>query len=88
MKWEEIRNQYPDSWVLVEALKAESKDNRREIEEMSVISEFNNSVEAWKGYKYLHLKDRSRELYIFHTCNKDIEVIEEQFTGVRSRRYQ
>ncbi|WP_236838864.1 hypothetical protein [Caldalkalibacillus salinus] len=46
MKWEEIRNQYPDSWVLVEALKDESKDNRREIEGMSVISEFNNSVEA------------------------------------------
>jgi len=85
MKWQEVRNQYPDQWVLVEALKASSQNNIREILDMSVISEYNNSTDAWKGYKTLHLSNPSRELYIFHTSNEQIEVVEKRFTGIRRR---
>jgi len=88
MKWCEIRGQYPERWVLVEALKAESFNNKRNIYEMSVISDFEDSIEAWKGYKELHLKNRTRELYIFHTSKDNIEVEEQNFIGVRRRNYQ
>ncbi len=88
MKWSEIRDQYPERWVLVEALKAESSNNKRTIYEMSVISDFENSTEAWKGYKELHLKNRTRELYIFHTSKVDIDVEEQNFMGVKRRSYQ
>ena len=67
--------------------KAESFNNKRNIYEMSVISDFENSKEAWKGYKELHLENRLRELYIFHTSKDHIEVEEQQFMGVR-RNYQ
>ncbi|MBP1934812.1 hypothetical protein J2Z37_004832 [Ammoniphilus resinae] len=87
MKWEEVRVQYPEQWVLVEAISAYSKDSTRHIEEVAVISSFTDSTLAWKEYKKLHLADRSREYYIFHTDHKTIEVEEQKFVGVR-RRFQ
>lgn len=88
MKWSEVREQYPERWVLVEALIAESSNNIRNIYEMSVISDFENSTDAWKDYKELHFKNRMRELYIFHTSKDKIEVEEQNFTGIRRRNFQ
>jgi hypothetical protein len=85
MKWHDVRKQYADRWVLVEALKANSIDNKRIIQDMAVISNHTDSTDAWKEYKSLHLSDPSRELYIFHTSNEEIEVIEQRFMGVRRR---
>ena len=85
MKWEGVRSQYPNQWVLIEALRAKSQNNKREIQDMAVISRYNDSTTAWKGYKTLHLENPSRELYIFHTSNEKIEVTEEKFTGIRRR---
>ncbi|MCT4593132.1 MAG: hypothetical protein N4A57_02505 [Anaeromicrobium sp.] len=85
MKWNDVRSQYVDKWVLVEALKANSVDNKRIVKDMAVISDHTNSQDAWKEYKNLHLSDPSRELYIFHTSNEEIEVIEQRFMGVRRR---
>lgn len=88
MKWEEIRSKIPDKIVLVEAINAYSKDNKRIIEEMAVINEFEDSKEkgkeAWDTYKRLHRQFPSKELYIFHTSNNTIEV-EEGFIGIRGR---
>ncbi|WP_449354875.1 hypothetical protein ACUL41_00885 [Virgibacillus natechei] len=76
MKWEEVREQFPNSCVLVEAIKAETCGEQREIEELAVISHFKDGNDAWKAYKKIHAEDRSRELYIFHTNNADITVLD------------
>ncbi len=65
MKWTSIRDQFPNCWVLVEALSTHSISNKRTIDEMSVISDYINPKEAWATYKKLHFSDPSRELYIF-----------------------
>lgn len=83
MKWQTIREQFPNRWVLVEALSTQSKGNIRVLEEMAVISEFNETHQAWQAYKKYHLSNPSREYYIFHTVNTNIEVTEQPFTGVR-----
>jgi hypothetical protein len=85
MKWSTIREKYPDRWVLVEALSAKSLERQRHIEEMSVLSEYNDTKEAWNAYKKHHLTEPSREYYIFHTSNEVLEVLEQPFTGVRGR---
>jgi hypothetical protein len=85
MKWSEVRKQYPDRLVLVEAIKAYSKNRVRTIEEMSVVEEYTGSKVAWAGYKNYHRQFPERELYIFHTGKENIEVIEHYFTWVRSR---
>ncbi|HHY21277.1 MAG TPA: hypothetical protein GX525_05200 [Bacilli bacterium] len=42
MKWSEVRQHFPNSIVLVEALKSETRGNERMIEEISVIDNFEN----------------------------------------------
>lgn len=39
MKWSEIRSRYPSRFVLVEAIKAVSKNRLRTIEEMTLVEE-------------------------------------------------
>ena len=85
MKWSEVRQHFPERCVLVEALKTESKGKERIIEEMSVIDDFENGNAAWKVYKKLHVENQNRELYIFHTNNEEIKVIEQPNIGVRRR---
>lgn len=85
MKWEQIRQHYPEQWVLVEAISAYSENSTRYLEELSVISNFPESTTAWKEYKKLHLAESSHEYYIFHTDHETIEVEEQRFTGVRRR---
>jgi len=85
MKWSEVRRHFPERCVLVEALKSESSGNERVIKEMSVIDDFENGNAAWKVYKKLHMENQKRELYIFHTNNEEIKVIEQPYIGVRRR---
>ncbi|WP_047985878.1 hypothetical protein [Ornithinibacillus californiensis] len=85
MKWEQVRKQYPEQWVLVEAISAYSENSTRYVEELSIISNFSDSTIAWKEYKKLHLAEPSREYYIFHTDHETLDIKEEKFIGVRRR---
>ncbi|MED0659424.1 hypothetical protein [Bacillus smithii] len=85
MKWSEVRRHFPERCVLVEALKSEMRGKERVIEEMSVIDDFENGNAAWKAYKKLHVENQTRELYIFHTKNEEIKVIEQPYIGVRRK---
>jgi hypothetical protein len=85
MKWSEVRQHFPQTCVLVEALKSETVGKERVIKEMSVIADFENGNAAWKVYKKLHAENQSRDLYIFHTNNEEIKVIEQPYVGVRRR---
>lgn len=87
MKWKQVCEQYPEQWVLVEAISAYSKNSIRYIEELSVISNFSDSTHAWKEYKKLHLAKPSYEYYIFHTDHETLEVKEQKFIEVK-RRFQ
>ncbi|MGL4763051.1 MAG: hypothetical protein ACRCWG_16640 [Sarcina sp.] len=50
MKWNEIRDNYNNKWVLIESLKANSVSGKRVIEDMSVIGVYENGNEALKNY--------------------------------------
>ncbi|MBU5351091.1 hypothetical protein KQI74_02285 [Paenibacillus barcinonensis] len=82
MKWSEARVQFPDRWVLVEAISAYSANNIRNIEELSVINDYEDTKLAWDAYKKHHSSEPSREYYIFHTANENIEVQEQEFIGI------
>ena len=82
MKWMEVCEHYPDRIVLVEALESTSINNIRTIEDMSIIAEFNEDLEAWHEYKKLHKNSPDRELYIFHTSKEKAEVKEHFLLGL------
>lgn len=67
LKWSEARENYPEKWILFEAIEAYSKDGQRFIEDLSVINVFDEGREALKEYSEKHKKDKSREMYVYHT---------------------
>ena len=76
MKWKDIRDEYPDSWILLEAIEAHSDQKKRVVDKIAVLDIFNNSDEAMKAYRELHKKTPEREIYVAHTKNKNLEIEE------------
>lgn len=83
MKWEEARENYPDKWLLFEAIEAYSKDGYRHIDELAIINEFEDGREALKEYSKKHKKDKKREMYVYHTKNEKLNIEERTWIGVR-----
>ena len=83
MQWQEIRNRYPQQWLLVEAIKAHSDANKRILDQLAVIATFSTSVLAMKSYATLHHDSPDRELYVFHTSRPAVEVTERKWLGIR-----
>jgi hypothetical protein len=86
MKWEEIRNQYPKQWLLVEAIKAHSELGKRILEQLSVINTFPDSVTAMSSYTQLHREAPERELYVLHTDREKLDIMERSWLGIRGIR--
>jgi hypothetical protein len=84
MQWQEIRNHYPQQWILLEAIKAYSEANKRILEQLAVVSTFSDSAAALKCYLQLHREAPERELYVFHTSREALDVIERQWLGIRA----
>ncbi len=84
MKWEDVRQAFPEQWVLIEAVQAYTNEkNERILEEVTPLKFFSNSPDAMKSYQELHLKDPQRELYVLHTNRKEPNIIEKRWVGVR-----
>jgi len=84
MKWEEVCQAFPDQWVLIEAIQANTNDeSERILEEVAPLKMFSNSPEAMKAYQELHRENPSRELYVLHTSRKNPNIIEKKWVGVR-----
>lgn len=85
MLWSEVREKYPDRIVLIEAIKTSSEDKIRTVNEMSILSDFDESSVAWKAYKKIHKNKPDKEIYLFHTSKEKAEVMEQFFVGIRGR---
>lgn len=84
MKWQEIREKYPETWLLIEAVEAHTtNEKRRVIDRLAVIDEFSGFFDAMEFYKKLHRQTPQREMYVVHTVNDEIKIREQQWAGVR-----
>ncbi len=86
MKWTEIREKYPEKWILVEALKARTKADKRILDQLNVLGSFKNSTTALQKYSKLHRATPERELYVFHTSRARLTVTERRWVGIRGTR--
>ena len=86
MFWKEIRERYPHKWLLVEALEAHSEAGRRILEQLAVLDSYDNSDDALESYKQLHVKEPVREMYVFHTDNPELNILERKWMGIRGLR--
>ncbi|NRY63763.1 hypothetical protein [Clostridium beijerinckii] len=83
MKWNEARKIYPNKWILFEAIEAYSKEGKRIVEELSVINAYDQGKDALREYSDKHKKDKSREMYVYSTKNKELFIEERNWIGVR-----
>lgn len=83
MKWEEARKNNINKWILFEAIEAHSEDGKRIVEELSVINAYDEGKKALKEYAEKHKKDKSREMYVYHTKNQKLFIEERTWIGVR-----
>ena len=78
MKWEEVRNIYPNKFVKVQILKSHIEDNVRYIDDMAVVQAFEDEKEATR--ELVRTKD---DILVYHTGNDKIEVPIKQIFGYR-----
>ncbi len=83
MKWSEIRQHYPDKWLLIEAIEARSEAGQRILDDIAVLDTYPDSVTAMKRYTGLHHEAPMRELYVCHTEREELEIRERRWLGIR-----
>jgi hypothetical protein len=82
MCWEEVQERFPNEWVVLEAAtKAHSSEGHRYIEEVVVIDQFDNSIDAMHRYNDLHREEPHREYCFFHTSRSTL-VARERYAGM------
>jgi hypothetical protein len=84
MTWQDIRQHYPNEWLLIEATKAHSQNGQRILESMLVIDTFTDGTSAWQAYSKAHKSDPQREFFPVHTSKEELEIKEHVWLGVRS----
>jgi len=84
MIWDEVKKDYPSQWVLVEATKARTENDKRIIECMDVIDSFKEDGDsAFQKYLEFHKAHKDREYYIYHTSNDALDIGVKKWMGVR-----
>lgn len=76
MQWTDVRQHFPDQWVLMETVKAHSDNGKLIIEEVSVLNHFADSTEMFREYARLHHESPLRELVFFHTSREILDIQE------------
>ncbi|HHW01444.1 MAG TPA: hypothetical protein GXX35_01270 [Thermoanaerobacterales bacterium] len=84
MRWAEVRQAYPEQWVIIEAIKAKTELNRRIIEQLTVVDRFDDGNKALLKYLQLHKEYREREFYVVHTSRPELDIQEQRWIGVRA----
>ena len=83
MRWINIRKNYPNQWLVIEAVKARSVKSRRVLDKISVVETCFDGQVAMQKYRKLHKQHPERELYFVHTSRKQLSIQERQWLGIR-----
>lgn len=83
MNWTNIRQAYPDQWLVIEALEAHTENERRYLDRLAVVEVCADGTKAMQSYRRLHQQYPLREFYFVHTSRERLDIIERQWAGVR-----
>jgi hypothetical protein len=88
MTWQQIRQHYPNEWLLIEATEARTQQGKRILENMLVIDTFPDGTTAWKAYTESHKNNPNREFFPVHTSKETLEIEEHVWLGVRTGKLE
>lgn len=83
MTWAEVRQAFPDRWVVLEALSARTEDGYRIMERLGVFGQFADGHRAFATYRCLHREFPHREIFPYHTSREAITIEAFNQFGVR-----
>ena len=83
MEWQEVRAQFPQQWVLIEAVSAHDEGDKRIVEQVAVLGVFADSAAAMKHYAQLHREQPQREMFVFHTSRQELDITIRYWLGLR-----
>ncbi|MFZ2358793.1 MAG: hypothetical protein WA040_05575 [Anaerolineae bacterium] len=83
MNWSQIRQAYPDQWLVIEAMEAHSVNNQRQLDRIAVIETCPDGKGAFQSYQRLHEAHPFRELYFVHTARDTLDIRERHWVGIR-----
>src|SRR5262245_44797237 len=85
MLWAEIRQAYPNQWLIIEALEAHTApDKQRHLDCLAVIDTCPDGSAALQRYRHLHQQYPLREFYFVHTIRVELDIRERAWVGVRT----
>jgi len=85
MRWDEIRQQYPDQWLIIDALEAHTRGDRRKLDQMTVVEVCPDGAAAYRRYRELHQQHPQREFYFVHTTREELDIRERHWLGLRRK---
>lgn len=83
MKWEQVREAYPNQWLIIEAVVAHSEGGYRIIDHVAVVEVCADSETAFRRYQDLHRQFPHREFYFIHTDREQLDIHERLWLGLR-----
>ncbi len=84
MQWSEIRQAYPDQWLVIEALDAHTTpDSRRHLDRVAVVEKYPDGSTAMRGCHQFYRECPSREFYFVHTSRQEVDIRERRWLGIR-----
>lgn len=84
MKWPDVKKAYPDQWLVIEALDAQSgADKKRQIYGIAVVETCEDGNTAMQSYRTWHQQNPNREYYFVHTSRESLEIGERRWLGIR-----
>lgn len=83
MKWTDVRNKYPNKWILIKVIEAKSENGLRIVENLEVLNTFERSQDALKEYSIKHKLNKSDEMYVYHSSKDSLKISERVWMGVR-----
>jgi hypothetical protein len=83
MIWSEVRQAYPDRWLIIEALEARTVNEQRLIDKIAVIETCHDNTEVMNAYERWHAAYPMREFYFAHTAREELDIRERRWLGIR-----
>ena len=78
MKWQEVRELYPNKFVKIEVIKSHIVDEKEYVDEVAVIKAIEDAKEAMKEF----IKCKNKEI-IYSTKNKEFIIDVVKHIGIR-----
>ncbi len=83
MIWSEVRQAYPNRWLIIEAVEAHTAAERRILGKIAVMEACGDNAKVMQAHERWHQAYPQREFYFAHTGREELDIRERRWLGIR-----